>query len=532
MDAMSDAAECTPSTNPADTAALPFEPMAALGGAILRDEPVFADSQGKRIGILIVTYNALTTLTKVLKRITPEVWKNVEEIAIFDDASQDSTYELALGLKTLRGLPKLQVLKHAKNLGYGGNQKAGYRYFAEKGFDIVVLLHGDGQYAPEILSHVYHPIVKGEADAVFGSRMMKTYGGPLKGGMPFYKYVGNRILSVFENRSLGLNLTEFHSGYRAYNLHALAKIDFAHMTDDFHFDTEIIIKLQHQHYTIKEVPIPTYYGTELCYVNGLKYAGDVFKAVRRYSLTRRSIQCYPEFQEYFVHYPIKHGKYSSHYYAQQMVGRNHEVLDVGCGEGFFAAELVKQGNRVTGIDALPTACESPALAEYYSADLDRGLDGVIEQLRGKRFDRVLLLDILEHLQRPERIVEQCHRLVAEDGQVIVSVPNIANISVRLMLLFGQFNYTERGILDKTHQRFFTRKTARQFLTKAGYRIVGEKMTVIPLELTLGLSPKGMVFRALNAVLGAFTKMMPGLLGYQVMLVAQSRRGARVSERAA
>src|SRR3984893_14877842 len=115
--------------------------------------------------------------------------------------------------------------------------------------------------------------------------------------MPAYKYVGNRILSAFENRALGMSLTEFHSGYRAYNLHALRNIDFTHMTDDFHFDTEIIIKLQHQHFTIKEVPIPTYYGSEICYVNGMKYARDVANAVSRYKQTRRSVKCYPEFQE-------------------------------------------------------------------------------------------------------------------------------------------------------------------------------------------------------------------------------------------
>src|SRR5271169_5808242 len=235
---------------------LPFEPLPALRSGALLDDGPLADNRGKRIGILIVTFNAVTTLTKVLKRITPNVWKNVEEIAIFDDASQDATYELPMGLKHFRQLEKLQVLSNSKNLGYGGNQKAGYRYFIEKGFDIVVLLHGDGQYAPEILSHLYHPIVTGEADAVFGSRMMKAYGGPIKGGMPMYKYVGNRILSVFENAALGLNLTEFHSGYRAYSLAALRKIDFTHMTDDFHFDTEIIIKLNHQGFTISEVPIP------------------------------------------------------------------------------------------------------------------------------------------------------------------------------------------------------------------------------------------------------------------------------------
>jgi 2-polyprenyl-3-methyl-5-hydroxy-6-metoxy-1,4-benzoquinol methylase len=519
MSEIADGVASAPATVPS---ALPFEPLPAFAGAALQNEAILAQNNGQRIGILIVTYNALTTLTKVLKRITPEVWKNVEEIAVFDDASEDATYELALGLKTLRGLPKLQVLRHRENLGYGGNQKAAYQYFIEKGFDVVVLLHGDGQYAPEILSHLYHPVVTGEADAVFGSRMMKTYGGPLQGGMPLYKYAGNRILSIFENHALGLNLTEFHSGYRAYNLHALRKIDFTHMTDDFHFDTEIIIKLQHQHYKIEEVPIPTYYGTEICYVNGMRYAWDVFKAVRRYKQTSASVRRYPEFEEYFVHYPIKHSRYSSHYYAQQLVGRNQEVLDIGCGEGFLAVELAKNGNRITGVDALPEAAETSALSDYYSADLDQGLDEVVRRLNGKRFDRVLLLDILEHLRNPERILAQCHYLVEKNGQVIVSVPNIANLHVRLLLLLGKFNYTERGILDSTHVRFFTRKTARSILEKAGYRIVVERMAVVPIELALGLSPKSFLFKILNRTLALLTALMPGVFGYQIILVAQSR----------
>ena len=108
---------------------LPFRPLPPFGG-LLQDEAVLARNEGKRIGILIVTDNALTTLPDVLKRITPEVWQNVEEIAVFDDASQDFTYELAMGLKTQRALPKLEVLRHAKNLGYGGNQKAGVRGLA------------------------------------------------------------------------------------------------------------------------------------------------------------------------------------------------------------------------------------------------------------------------------------------------------------------------------------------------------------------------------------------------------------------
>ena len=106
-------------------AVLPFEPAEAFRPNSLQDDSALADCRGKRIGILIVTYNAVGTLARVLKRITPNVWKNVEEVLVFDDASQDSTYELAIGMKTLLDLPKLTVLKHPTNLGYGGNQKAG-----------------------------------------------------------------------------------------------------------------------------------------------------------------------------------------------------------------------------------------------------------------------------------------------------------------------------------------------------------------------------------------------------------------------
>src|SRR5215470_809943 len=118
-----------------------------------------------------------------------------------------------------------------------------------------------------------------------------------------------------------MRLSEFHSGYRAYNLNVLREIDFSHMTDDFHFDTQILIKLNHQHCRIKEIPIPTYYGTELRYLKGVKYARNVLRTVRRYKLTRRSVRCAPEFAEYFIHYPIKVMKYSSHYYARHLVGR-------------------------------------------------------------------------------------------------------------------------------------------------------------------------------------------------------------------
>ena len=463
---------------------LPFEPLPQFRQSALEESPTRADNQGKRIGIFIVAYNALTTLSKVLKRITPDVWRNVEQVVVFDDASDDATYELAVGIQAMTNLPKLRVLKHAKNLGYGGNQKAGYRYFIEQGFDIVVLLHGDGQYAPELLSHMYAPLVRGEADAVFGSRMMKDFGGPLKGGMPLYKYVGNRMLTAFENRALGLHLTEFHSGYRAYNVHALAQIKLDKLTDDFHFDTEIIIKLHHQNFRITEVPIPTFYGDEICRVNGPKYAKAIIRSVYRYLKTARSVRSYPEYAEYFVPYAVKRSLYSLHYYVSRLTGTGQRVLDVGLSE-----------------------------------DLERGI-GEVASNSAEPFDRILLLDVLEHLRDPSPVLRDSRRLLAQRGKLIVSVPNAVNLTVRLKVLFGHFRYDDRGILDWSHLRFFTRKTIRTLIEQHGYRITGRHFTIIPLERVLPVRPENRLLRFANRILRAATAVAPGLLAYEILLVAE------------
>lgn len=469
-----------------------------------RADESIADTAGKRVGILIVAYNAVTTLSRVLARITPRVWENVEEVVVFDDASQDATYEVAVGYRVLSEISKLRVIKNPRNLGYGGNQKAGYRYFLERGFDIVVLLHGDGQYAPEVLAHLYHPLVTGEADAVFGSRMMPDYGGPLKGGMPLYKYAGNRILSALENRALRMRLTEFHSGYRAYSLHALRRIDFSDMTDEFHFDTEIIIKLHHQGFRIREVPIPTFYGDEICYVNGLRYARDILRAVYRYKRTIRSAECYPEFKEYFI--PPAQVSDWDRLWLEQFTGSGNEILALGAGASGLS-RLAGQSNRVVALDADSAA--APGL----------------ERLKGERFDKILLVGALERMAQPEPCLQSCHALLKTGGQLLVAVPNVANLRVRLPLLFGRFEYAGSGILEKGHLRFFTRRSARRLLESCGYEVTREQVTHIPVERALGLPRGNWLVRFLRACLAVLTPLLPGLLGYECVLIARSRRSS-------
>lgn len=239
-----------------------------------------------RIGIFIIAYNAVHHLIKTIARIPPEILERVDEIFVIDDCSTDNSYYAALGYKAEYGLTKLTVHRNETNQGYGGNQKVGYRYAIERGFDIVALIHGDGQYAPECLPQLLEPLVHGEADMVFGSRMAIP-GAALAGGMPLYKYVGNRILTALQNRLVGLELSEFHSGYRLYSVAALQRIPFESFTHTWHFDTEIILALAERGMRIVERPIPTYYGDEICHVNGVPYALNCLTTSYRFYLNRR-----------------------------------------------------------------------------------------------------------------------------------------------------------------------------------------------------------------------------------------------------
>lgn len=240
-----------------------------------------------RIGILVVAYNAETTLRSTLQRIPADIMSKIEEIFVFDDASSDNTHELGKQLQKEEFHDgKLSIYRNEVNQMYGGNQRKGYQYAISKGLDIVVLLHGDGQYAPEIMQNLLTPLETGQADMVMGSRMLVP-GAALKGNMPMYKFVGNKVLTFMENTLAGTNLSEFHSGYRAYSVHGLKNIPLDSMTTNWHFDTQIILQFLKRGYRISEVPIPTYYGDEICRVNGIPYAMHCVYETFMYALKDR-----------------------------------------------------------------------------------------------------------------------------------------------------------------------------------------------------------------------------------------------------
>ncbi|MBU1854216.1 MAG: glycosyltransferase family 2 protein, partial [Nanoarchaeota archaeon] len=240
-----------------------------------------------KIAIFIPAFNASKTLPIVLDRIPKGIKQKVSEIFVADDASQDNTYLMGVDYKETKGGKKLKIFKHQKNKGYGGNQKWAYNYCIKKGYDVVVMLHGDAQYAPEMIPKLLEPFEKGTADMVFGSRMT---GNPLKGGMPIHKFIGNKVLTWIENKVLNMKLSEYHSGYRLYSCKALKKVPFNLCSNDFHFDTEILIQFKIAGLRIKERPIPTHYGAEKCYVNLVSYAINIIKSLREYILHKKNIK--------------------------------------------------------------------------------------------------------------------------------------------------------------------------------------------------------------------------------------------------
>jgi glycosyltransferase involved in cell wall biosynthesis len=177
-----------------------------------------------RLLVFIVAYNAERTIADVLTRIPRELADEYSvEVLVIDDSSGDTTFERGEEIRRSESLPfTLHVLYNPVNQGYGGNQKIGFHFAVERDFDFVALVHGDGQYAPECLPELVRPLADGQADAVFGSRMLEG-GGALRGGMPLYKFVGNKILTTTQNRLLHAHLSEFHSGYRVYSVDALRR---------------------------------------------------------------------------------------------------------------------------------------------------------------------------------------------------------------------------------------------------------------------------------------------------------------------
>ena len=469
-----------------------------------------------RVLIFVVAYRAETTLARVLDRIPSSLLESYEcEVLVVDDASMDRTFVIGRTWQAAHPERRVTVLRNEYNQGYGGNQKVGYRYAIREGFDHVAMVHGDGQYPPEELPRLLGPLMKGEADVVLGSRMLEA-GQARKGGMPLYKWLGNRVLTTMQNALLGSRLSEFHSGYRIYRVAALARVPFTLNTNDFHFDTEILIQFLNAGLRIVEMPIPTYYGDEICYVNGLKYARDVTHVTLQNVAHRMGILYQRRFDvgpSDNTHYTLKKGYPSSHSMAIDVVPAHTSVIDLGAGPGGMAKALAEKGCQVAVVDRHPLPGDAGEIRVFLQ-DLDDPPD-----FDTKPYQRILLLDMIEHLRDPELFLQRLRRQFTHETKiVIITTANVAFLPERLMLFAGQFNYGKMGILDVTHTRLFTFRSLRRLLRDHGFRINAIRGVPAPFPRAFGDGPLARAALAVNQALIGLSKT---LFAYQIFVEAET-----------
>jgi glycosyltransferase involved in cell wall biosynthesis len=469
-----------------------------------------------RVLIFVIAYRAETTLERVLDRIPEPLFTSYDcEILVVDDASTDRTFAIGRSWQAAHAEHKVTVLRNEYNQGYGGNQKVGYRYAIKEGFDFVAMVHGDGQYAPEELPRLLEPLVKDEADLVLGSRMIEA-GQARKGGMPLYKWLGNRVLTTMQNALLGSKLSEFHSGYRIYRVAGLGRVPFTLNANDFHFDSEIIIQFLNAGLRIVELPIPTYYGDEICYVNGMKYAKDVVRVTLQNVAHRMGVLYQRRFDvtaNTNAHYSLKLGFASSHSLAVDAVPARGAVIDLGAGPGGVAKALVDKGCQVAVVDRHPLA-DDVGPVRAFQQDLDEPPTFDVGP-----YQHILLLDVIEHLRNPELFLQRLRRQFTHDKKtVIITTPNIAFLPERLMLLAGQFNYGKTGILDVTHTRLFTFRSLKRLLRDHGFRVKVIRGVPAPFPVALGDGPLARAALAVNQALIGVSKT---LFSYQIYIEAET-----------
>ena len=243
-----------------------------------------------KVVVVMPAYNAAKTLRVTYDAIPKQ---DVDSVILVDDGSHDETLKIAKELK-------LEVFVHARNYGYGGNQKTCYTEALKAGADIVVMLHPDYQYDPTLLPNVVAPIKAGEADVVLGSRLLG--GNVMRQGMPWWKFIGNRFLTGVQNWVLGRKLSEYHTGYRAFSRRVLEEVPFLLNSDNFVFDQEMLVQVIHLGFSIKEVPVPTRYFAEASsasFTASVRYGLSILLLLGRYLLHRWSIigqkqfECFP-----------------------------------------------------------------------------------------------------------------------------------------------------------------------------------------------------------------------------------------------
>lgn len=477
----------------------------------------------QRIMVLLVPTLSDDALLHLLDGIPQTLLDDEHVDFVFLDRSADGKpSQLASEWVKKQSTTRWTLLHNPARHGYGGNQKLGFRLALNREYDFVIHFLADGRYDTADLQRFVTALREEPTDVLLGNRL--TTDSAFKQQMPSFRHMANRLLAWYQNRCAQSQLDDFHCALRAYSTRFLKTIPFEVNTNALHFDSHLLLQALCIQANIRQIPVNYHHDKGTPYRAGLGYAWDVFKAATQYRMHQMGMLCSLSYRD------LRPTKYqdkttdfkSSHQQALALIRQLNpqSVTDIGCGPGFVAKHCRDAGIHVTGLDMYSPLPET--MDAYYRVFLE------VEALPVDPFasDAVLMLDIIEHLANPEEFLIGMRNDSAnlhQNGSVktlLLSTPNIAFIMPRLNLLFGRFNYAERGILDITHKRLFTRKSLRHCLETCGYQV--EK--IHPVGLAFEVVFKGFLGKTLARMSWVAAKMLPTLFAAQFLVVCHPTPG--------
>jgi 2-polyprenyl-3-methyl-5-hydroxy-6-metoxy-1,4-benzoquinol methylase len=478
-----------------------------------------SSTHSARIGVLVIAGDATASAAAVLEAVPERLRSRIAGVFLSSGPERPAIGAAERGVAPSDALPR--VIHLARRRGDGDIQKAAFRLAVEGDLDIVVVLRGPGPFPPGLVESLVAPLEREEFDAVIGVRAPSPSSA---GRAPIGGRIGSRILAKLD-RMLDTQLKDLHSGWRAYRVHALSSIPYEGNASDGHFDLQVVLQLLGAGKRIAEVPARAVGEEEVRPAEALRRVRDTSLDTLRLRLARKGYLS-GHLGRIGEEYGLKDAENSSHSIVLRWLevmppGR---VLDLGCSSGLLSERIRALGHNVTGVDmfALPGVTER--VDRFLEADLDRGLPVDINE--EPPFDLVVAADVLEHVRDPESLLKQIRSVLVPGGTLIASVPNFGHWYPRVRTAIGLFDYDQRGILDRGHVRFFTRRGLLDLVRRSGFTVTRQQATGLPVEVLS--SGNGVAWRGVRVAdrigLGAW----PTLFGYQFVVRCETPETWRTS----
>jgi 2-polyprenyl-3-methyl-5-hydroxy-6-metoxy-1,4-benzoquinol methylase len=466
-----------------------------------------------RIALLLFEVPDAERLLALLARIPAPLRSCLDQVLVVQAAAEPALPPVSALART-SGLP-LALHRIPRDYGYAGTRKAAFEHALREGFDLAITMRGDGRHPPELLPELVHAALQGPRRLVLAARVHAWRRRPA--GLPLARLLAHRLATGFQNRALGLRLSDYHSSFRLYPVSALRQIPFQLDENARCFETQILIQCRALGLPLCEVPVPP--GWEE-YPSGRAGLREVVRAcaeavdyrLHQLHLVRRGRY----FVERGIPYTLKRSPTGSHMQIVAAIRPGSRVLDLGCSQGLLARPLREKGASVTGVDARPPAEVAEELELYFQRDLEGPLDLPV----GREFDYVVVSDVIEHLRNRVQLLRGARRFLKPGGRLLISTPNVALWFYRLSLLVGRFEYGPRGVLDQTHVRLFTRATFRREVERAGFHVLRERVTALPFEVVFESTGRSRLVAAVARAYHGLARAWPALFAYQHLLEAE------------